>query len=48
MQHVTTDPTLDMYTRYPIRLVDQGSVECEVCPILLHMNDGEESNPQKF
>ena len=44
MQPATIDPTLDLCTRYPLRLggpsVDQvwsGSVEHEVCSTILHM-----------
>ena len=39
MQPATINPTLDLCTRYPLRVGGplQGSVEYEVCPTLLHM-----------
>ena len=37
IQPAIIDPILDPCTRYPYSWVDQGSVEYEVCSILLHM-----------
>ena len=44
-QPATIDPTLDLCTRYPLRLVNQGSMEYEVCPTLLHMSNAGNQTP---